>query len=109
MPIRPSSSSRRIVRSARTTSRSYGAHGQPLRREPLAHPRLAVAAVAQTVVQAVVAVLPELEDLRPDPPPAPGGRPLGLRAQGLAHRLDPRLELVARADHLALRRHPRAD
>src|SRR4051812_27328058 len=47
----------------------------PLREQPLDDPPVAGAAVAEAVVQAIVAVLPELPGVRDDPKASPRLRP----------------------------------
>src|SRR5689334_21583392 len=102
MPIRPSSSNRRIVRSDRTT-------GAILWSQPLDDPALTLRPVSEPVVEPVVAVLPELEYVGPQAEPAPVRRAVELRAHVLPHRLDRVLQFVARTDHPALRGHPGSD
>ena len=81
-----------------------------LRGEALDAPAVAGALVAQAIVQAPRAALPQLDALGAHEEAAPvrGARDLGAREALLDGRDGP-LELLARGDDLALRRRPRAD
>src|SRR5436190_12774527 len=81
-----------------------------LRPQPLDLPGTLHAAVAKAVVQAVLAVLPELPDLGHEPVAAPVVRQRRVGV-GVARRQlgDPTLERLATLDQLALRRGERAD
>src|SRR5439155_22640034 len=76
--------------------------------EPLDEPAVALAAIAQPVVEPVRAVLPELVALGRDSEAAPVRRPQDVAASRL-ERCHPRLEARTTLDHLALRRGARAD
>ena len=82
-----------------------------LRLETFEHPCAAVGPpVAQPVVQAIVAVLPELELVGHEPVAAPERRERHVAvAEARLRFCRARLELRARPDRFALRRRPRAD
>ena len=73
--------------------------------EGLGGPRLAGAAVAEPLVEPVLAVLPELVDVGHEAIAAPVGRPWDLAWMGGVELGEQALELLARLDRLALARH----
>src|SRR6185436_7272157 len=75
--------------------------------EPLNRPGARVAAIEQTVVQAVFPSLPEFDRGRRQSIAAPMRRPRRIRAVTRSHLLERALELRAVGDPLALRRRPR--
>ena len=86
-----------------------GGRGRPSGGEPLDQPGPVFAAIAEAVVQAVVAVLPELVDRRRETHPSPERRPRDVVRIALANRLPARLEVCPAADRLALTGRPGAE
>src|SRR5262245_25160289 len=81
-----------------------------LGRQALDQPAVADSAITQSVVQAIVALLPELEGLGEEPKATPAGRQrqIAIRVPALQV-ADEALQPLAAVDRLALRRGQRAE